>query len=366
MRKAALVLENTSQPIQISSYDSKMTITFTDGATYLKEIVDATEGNIDSSIFVEYNTLYDLLRTLPHDAAVSITESDYIELRYTDGEKCLPKLLHSQHIQIPEVEGVFVEHDFGMLIDKLKFVRHTVANDGLRNHFKGVSMSIEGQNQSFWSSDGYRFSITETDTSDIVHSKKTCTKCILPKRLVDMLCNVYSQVQGKINLTISDTHIMLSFDDTTIVTPLINAIPFDYTSIMQFKGTTPILSIRGDPNYLIQALERSMIGVDEQKLIKFDFREEDAALVTNNIVTNMSGREKLDRDILDIEGSGYFHANGNNIIGFLKQFITTKNKEDITRVNILYYEEKNILVVTDEKYDFSSNYRIYLTRGKVF
>ena len=335
LRFASVILEKSDHNfIQISQSNHEQAIlTYSDGSTFFEQIIECIHIEIKDRMYVDRDLLHNLLRVLDSDAEVSVSEYDNnVIIEYNSGRKNSKTLSNTHIIEMPEIKGVSIDLDTVDFINKLKFARHAVSLDEIRHQFRGISFKIHNGKESLWASNGYKIAIIENDCHIVLND---ALQCILPKKLVDFICSF--EYKEKLHMIISDSHVRVQIANLTIISPLINATPFDYSPIMKFRNETPHISLQTSPAYLVKMIEQALISCDKY-WIKLAIDDE-YKLITSNVIkaSEETGCEKLNKELVKTEGQGHFYIDGVTTMGFLKQI-----KDE---VRIEYYQNNKTIVV---------------------
>jgi len=324
--------------LQINIEKDRLSIIASDGSMFVEsslECVVQTEIATES-IYLPASILYDLVRRLDcKDLTFRILEKQIL-LEYPEGNFTLARLYKTSSYSMIEDSGSQFTVNLLNLIDALKLLKSTMASDDIREQFKGISVIIQEQEMTLWSTDGLKMSLTKLNLTETLNIQG-----IWPRKLIDTICTTTAAQVAHIMM--SERHIKFYIGSTIIASPLINAKLLDYKMIID-KPENLSTTLVVDSQYLIKKLDRMMILIENEVGILFEIKDEPKAYSTN--------KQQSDRAAENLDGIQWtgmpcqFYLNGGVLVSFLRYFRAS--------VELKYYAKSKNIVVSKlgEEYPF--------------
>lgn len=251
----------------------KLNLTAGDGEVFYSTVIDLVEG-FDESFAVDCRTLTNALKEMPSMPLTINVVDNKIEVDYFKGKFELPTEDVNEYPTIPTVEGEQVLIEDTISINTAQIF---VADDELRPVMNGVYLDFE--NGYIASSDGhklYRSELTKADGSVIVPKKAMMLSKLLP---------MYK-------ISFNDTNVMFGFEDTTIISRLIDGRYPNYNSVIPKNNP---YHYEVDRELLINAIKRvSVFGSKASNLIRLEFKDGKLNLQAKDLDFSTSAEESLE------------------------------------------------------------------------
>ncbi len=256
--------------ILIEAKDNSLTLSSTDMDI---SIVEKLECNIleDGATTINAQILYDIVRKLDDNSDVEIISNDgkILTLRASGSRfslSCLPK----EDFPIIDLQndGVTIKINsqilFG-LIDKTKFA---ISNEETRYFLNGLYLNILSKesktNITIVGTDGHRLA---KFSHDIDQKIDKVTGVIIPKKTINELSKLLSEIDEDIEIIISSNKIIFYIKSLVFVSKLIDGTFPDYKRVIP-NDNTNIIEINREK--LLSAVDRvSTIANEKSPVIKF-------------------------------------------------------------------------------------------------
>lgn len=181
--------------------------------------------------------------------------------------------------------------------------------------------------------DGHRISIRNVELAESYSN----ISVIVPGKAIGEVVKIFpANADSKVDIYISDKHIMFEFDDTTVVSRLIDGEFFDIDSMLSNNFETEIRVYKKD---LLDCIDRSSVFLREgdKKPIIMNIKDSQMTLFIQSFIGSMD-------EELDIEKSG-----ADIMIGFNPRFFSDALKViDDEEINIYMINPKAPCFIKDE------------------
>lgn len=349
LRGMQCILEKKDQdsaPIRmLLSQSGELLLTISDGAIFMESSIEVELEEFKPDLkemYLPVSTVYDLVRRLEVDKIKFLVSEKMITLQYGEGDFSLTKIVSmTNYMRDSQMEALVFSIHSAALLETLRMLKTTMASEDIRDQFKGISVIVENDQMTLWSTDGIKMCIAKLNI-DIDMSLKA--EGIWPRKFIETLLALNNDVM--IELQMSNRHVRSKIGKTIILSPLVNAKLLDHRSIID-ESAQPTIKITTEASYLQKKLDRMMILTDSDGSVLFDME---------NLTISCSNKQKSDRAFEKIEimheGSPEkFFVNPYIIASFLRNFKTT--------IEILFFAKSKVLVVRkkDEKYP------LYITKS---
>lgn len=244
--------------------------------TIRAEVDNAGETVVPGRLFGEY-----IKKLTNEQIECELNEKNQLRIAYTDSEGCLQCMEISEFPQIKEVEkDNFFEiskEDFKNLINN---VYYAIAQDDSRPILKGILIETTGNNIRAVAVDGCRLSVANktliNTTSDF--------KIIIPGKNINEIVKMMDN-EGSIKVYVHSNNIMVDLGDTIVVNRLIDGQFINYKQIIPRDFST-VVTINKEQ--LEDAIDRASVlsRIDKNNLVKFDIKEKNLMLTSNNEIGN--------------------------------------------------------------------------------
>ena len=294
-----IFMDASSNEIKLVANDMEICIqTVVDG--YIEE-----RGNIA----IDAKFLSDFVRNLPEDSDVTITSNDKnvnfscgsidtnITGRNGDEFTYIPSYNRVNPVVISQIT----------LKDVIRQTIFSISENDNNKMMGGELFEIENDNLRVTSLDGHRISIRNISLKDSYESKKV----IVPGKILNEVNKIVAGTTDDVDIYFSDNNIIFEFDNTVVVSRLIDG---EYFKINQMLSSDYATKVNINKKALIEAINRSSIFVNEKdkKPIILDITDDNITLSISS--SRVEGRYKEDISI-DKEGK-------NIKIGFNPKFLS--------------------------------------------
>ena len=280
--------------VRLEAEDGNLRLTATDMDLEVVEAVPA-ELAVAGATTAPAHTLYDICRKLPDGAEVALdTTGDAGRLEITCGRinfrlPCLPPE------DFPVMSGGEFSHNFALpaselrrLIDKTRFA---VSTEETRYYLNGIYLHCadgeDGQALRAVATDGHRLARVDSDLPD---GADGMPGVIVPRKAIAELRKLIDEMDGAVQIDMSDTKIRYTFDTVVLTTKLIDGTFPDYERVIP-QNNDKMLEIDSRP--FIDAVDRmAAISTDKSRSIKLAL-DSDKLMLSANSPDSASGEEEL-------------------------------------------------------------------------
>lgn len=256
-------------------------------------IVEAGAIAINAKLFAE------IIRKLP-DSDITFT-SDEKFMTLIQCEKAKFNLMGRSHEEFPMLPKVEMNKSIHISDFSLKeIIRQTIfsVSDNESNKIMtGELFEISGDTFKVVSLDGHRISIRKIQ----LHESYEDIKVIVPGKTLNEISKILSGEMDKIvNIYFTDTHILFSFDDTTVLSRLIEG---EYYKIEQMLSDNYETKVTVNNKELLNCIDRASLMIKEvdKTPIVLNFENENLGLKINSTIGSMKEDldiKKMGKDIL--------------------------------------------------------------------
>lgn len=219
--------------------DGTLKLTATDLEISMIEKVPATIES-GGSVAIPAKRLLDILKQLPN-IPVFFEVDDNQNVTFTT-DKGKYKLMGEDPQDFPETPnmqaGVTLETESELLKSAIRHTMFAVSSDDLRPAMMGVFFKINSAGSTFVATDGHRLVKVENEG---LTSEQELT-FIVPDKALNLMSK--SLGDGGCSIAVSDNHIQISTDETTMITRLINEQYPNYDSVIPRDNDKILLTDR--------------------------------------------------------------------------------------------------------------------------
>tara|TARA_Y100000590_G_C15724213_1_gene1014584 strand:- start:602 stop:1729 length:1128 start_codon:yes stop_codon:yes gene_type:complete len=301
-------------------------------------------NNIESegSTSVPAQTLYNVIKELSDDNPINLSydqNSKKLSLDSSNSKfvfSCLPK----EEFPISSNETFKTNFDLESdllkeIIDKTYFA---TSNEETRYYLNGLYLHTTTLNNKNYlrtvATDGHRLAQYQINTPQAI--AKTNFGVIIPKKLIFELRKLIDDLKGNIKIELSERKIKLSFNETIIISKLIDGKFPDYEKVIP-KNTSNAFSI--NRKKFLESINRiSTISSEKSKAIKLNLNKDKLTISASNLEEGGSGIEEI-----TIKYNGPTLDIGFNS-GYLKEIINQLTLDEIT---ILFSDSTAPTIIKD-------------------
>lgn len=262
----------------------------------------------DGYVAIEANLISPIVKALPDSDVVVSTDDNYIVS--IDCEKThfnLPGRSGEDFTfppQIEQTEGYEIRQ--ATLKNMIVQTAFSISGNDANKIMTGELMEVDGEQMRFISLDGHRISMRKTKLNGSYDKHKA----IIPGKTLQKIRNILSdQAEKTVMLSFTEKHVCFRFEDTVMVSRLIDGEYFDVDQMMSGDYETKVHISR---RAFIQGIEQAMILAQEgdKKPIILNVAENEMELKVNSTRGSMNSFVSVDKE-------------GKNIlIGFNPRFLT--------------------------------------------
>jgi len=256
------------------------------------EIVESLPADVlrNGAATAPAHMLYDIVRKLPEGAQVQaeLLTAEGGRLAVSAGSSrfelaCLPKE------DFPQMAAGALPHRFRLAADELKRLidktRFAISTEETRFYLNGIYLHVakEGKTRNLRAAatDGHRLARFELDMPD---GASDMPGVIVPRKTVTELRRLLDDIDGAIEISLSDTKIQFTFGGLELTSKLIDGTFPDYQRVIP-AGNDKVLSV--EAKEFAQSVDRvSTISADKTRAVKLNISKDK---VTLSVVNPESG-----------------------------------------------------------------------------
>ena len=245
-------------------------------------------------------SLAKVYHTSPVEIANKIKEELESDANFTTTIKCmkakfnLPGKSGDDFVYLPEVkkdESITISQF--TLKEVIRQTIFSISDNDSNKLMKGILFEINENKLTVVSLDGHRISIRNIELRKNYGSRKL----IIPGKSLGEINKILSgEIEKEVNIYFTDKHVLFEFDNTIMVSRLIEGEYFEYNRMFSKKYDTKIEVNRKD---LIESIERATLLVKEgdKKPVIFGIEDEVMEIRLNSTIGSMN-------DFIDIKKEG--------------------------------------------------------------
>lgn len=257
--------------VLIEARDGRVFLTATDLDIAVVESVPATVMRAGSTTAAAH-TLFDIVRKLPDgtDVELSYKAEDGGRMTLAAGRsrfqlQCLPR------DDFPVITEAGLPHQFKLHVDALKKLidktRFAISTEETRYYLNGIYVHAADSSGTMVlrgvATDGHRLARFEVPLPD---GAAGMPGAIVPRKTVNELRKLLDEVEGEVEVALSDTKIRFAFDDLVLTSKLIDGSFPDYSRVIPV-GNDKVLEV--DPKLFASGVDRvSTISTDKTRAVK--------------------------------------------------------------------------------------------------
>ncbi|WP_326911287.1 DNA polymerase III subunit beta [Sedimentibacter sp. MB31-C6] len=248
----------------------------------------------EGSIVVHARLIGDFVRKLPSNSTVYIdsTEKNNIEIKCLNSEITI---LGNSATEYPDNtfnnEGNTINIKTELLKNMIKLTYFAAAQENIRPIFTGCLIEIKNNICTFAALDGYRMAVKR---EPIEYDGEVSV--VVPSKTLLEILRIIEENKGITKITISDSHISFNFDNTTIISNLLEGKFIDYEGILK-DNYVSLLKINNTD--FKNSIERASLLArdDKNNLIILDIKD-------NNMQINSASEYGNVEENISIEKEG--------------------------------------------------------------
>jgi DNA polymerase-3 subunit beta len=228
----------------------------------------------DGEITVANKTLNELISNLPNKNISLETVNNELKIEAENYHTKIKTLPAEEFPLIPSVEGgenlALEGQEFKKAVDQVVFA---ASNNQTQPEISGVFISLEKNELRIAATDRYRLAERKMI---LQHSVNTPVDAIIPQKTILELSRIIGNQSGQVNLVLNPTQISLDFNDTQIISRLIDGQYPDYKQIIPAEFST---NVETEKQPLVSALKAASIFTQNNHSVRFEFSAQKQTLV---------------------------------------------------------------------------------------
>ena len=296
-----IVASKTTIPILanvlLEAKQGRLNISATDMDITIFDKIKVNNIETDGATSVPAHTLYNVIKELPEDNPIDLSYDDSNKKLHlmSSKSKFVFSCLSKDEFPISSTESFKISFDLKAdilkeIIDKTYFA---TSNEETRYYLNGLYLhSAISNNKNYLravATDGHRLAQYQINMPAV--SAKDNFGVIIPKKLIFELRKLIDDLKDNIKIDLSDRKIRFSFNETVIVSKLIDGKFPDYEKVIP-KNTSNTFSI--DRKKFLESINRiSTISSEKSKAIKLNLNNDKLTISASNLEEGGSGVEEI-------------------------------------------------------------------------
>ena len=285
VRSTLPILEN----ILFELLNNTLTLTATDMEISLTVSIQV-KGSEDGSIAIPAKRLMDTIKALPETASPKFTidtTTNKIKITTDNGEYALTGESAKEFPAVPQFKStgeiIIDNSSLKRIIHRTAFA---VSTDELRPAMMGVLLQVKGNDMCAVSTDGHRLVKYIHKASKTGSLKRDI---IIPAKALQI---VNRSIEGGDNtISINDTHIRFTFDNTVLVSRLIDENYPNYESVIPADNTKELIVNR---NSLVESIRRvALYASATTHQVRFDIKSGSLTVTAQDIDFGGEAKENI-------------------------------------------------------------------------
>ena len=328
--------------VLLEAKQGRLNLSATDMDITIFDKIKINNSEVEGATSVPAHTLYNVIKEWPDD--------DPIDLSYDQNNKKLHLMsskskfvfscLSKDEFPISSTETFKTSFDLKSdilkeIIDKTYFAS---SNEETRYYLNGLYLHTATLNNKNYlravATDGHRLAQYQISSPPTIN--KSNFGVIVPKKLIFELRKLIDDMKENIKIDLSDRKIRFSFNETIIISKLIDGKFPDYEKVIP-KNTNNIFSI--NRKKFLESINRiSTVTSDKSKAIKLNLNKNKLTISASNLEEGGSGIEEI-----DIKYNGPSLDIGFNS-SYLKEII---NQFTLEEISILFSDSTAPTIIKD-------------------
>lgn len=336
--------------VLLEAKQGRLHLTATDMDMTISDKIKINNIEAEGSICVPAHILYNVIKELSDDKPIDLRYDENSKKLYLGSlkSKFTFSCLHKNDFPILTAENYKI--NFSLKSSKLKdMIDQTyfaISNEETRYYLNGIFFhTIKLNNKLFLRSiatDGHRLAKSEVILQSQINN---IFNAIIPKKLIFELRKLIDEVEGEIKIDLSDRKIRFSFNETVLLSKLIDGNFPDYEKVIP-KDTKNSFSI--DRKIFLDSINRiATISSEKSKAIKLNLNKNKLTISAKNLEEGGTGVEEI-----EIVYSGPSLDIGFNS-GYLKEIINQFSSKEVT---VLFSDSTTPTIIKD----FSKSEALYV------
>ena len=314
--------------VLLEAKQGRLNISATDMDITIFDKIKINNIEVEGSTSVPAHTLYNVIKELPDDNPIDLSyDQNSKKLHLTSSKsKFVFSCLSTDEFPISSTETFKISFNLEAdilkeIIDKTYFAS---SNEETRYYLNGLYIHTTSLNNKNYlrvvATDGHRLAQYQINSPSSI--AKNNFGVIVPKKLIFELRKLIDDVKENVKIDLSERKIRFSFNETIIVSKLIDGKFPDYEKVIP-KNASNTFSI--NRKKFLESINRiSTISSEKSKAIKLNLNKNKITISANNVEEGGSGAEEI-----NIKYNGPSLDIGFNS-GYLKEIINQFTLEEIT------------------------------------
>ena len=266
--------------VKIIANNEGISLTATDLDLEIIEKLDKANTAEEGQITTSAHTLYDIVRKLPEGSLLDITTKDNEKLELSCGKSNFE--LSTLPIEdFPEMSSgempcnfIIDSEELATMIDKSKFA---ISTEETRYYLNGIFFHAINNCLRSVATDGHRLACIQ---ADLPKGADDIPSIIIPRKTIGEVRKLIEDIEGNINLFISETKIRFEVTNISLTSKLIDGTFPDYERVIP-KTNTKIMTVK--TNDFASSIDRvATISSDKSKAVKFAIKDNSLTLTVIN------------------------------------------------------------------------------------
>lgn len=205
----------------------------------------------EGSLTVPARLINEYINNLPTDKVVLTTKETTLNVESENYHTNIKGLSSEDFPLIPQVaDEPFAKIEAGELKDVLSETIWAAASNETQPEISGIFMAFEGSKLRVAATDRYRLA---ERTAPLLESISGSKDVIVPARTINELYKILSSGKGEVGVYFSESQVLFKFDETEIISRLIDGAYPDYRAIIPKEFKTQGLVSRDELMHAIKA-----------------------------------------------------------------------------------------------------------------
>ena len=283
-----ILVDTTGDRIKLVSNDTEIGIETTIEGT----IEEKGYVAIDAKLFV------DIVRKLPdNNVTLESDENFMVRIRCESANFNLPGRSGNDFTLLPEIEridGITISQmTMRSLIQQTIF---SIASNDVNKIMMGELIDIENDTIRFVSLDGHRISVRK----ELLSSSFNAKKVIIPGKTLSEIARILSDdTEKKVEIYFTDKHVLFAFDDTIVVSRLIDG---EYFNVDQMLSSDYETKVTINRKWFMDCIDRATLLVKEgdKKPVILNITDLGMELKINSTIGSMNETVDIEKQGKDI------------------------------------------------------------------
>ena len=266
--------------VKIIANSEGISLTATDLDLEIIESLDKANTIEDGEITTSAHTLYDIVRKLPEGSSLDIATKDNDKLELSCGQSNF-ELSTLPVEDFPEMSSgempcnfIIDSEELANMIDKSKFA---ISTEETRYYLNGIFFHAINNSLRSVATDGHRLACIQ---SNLPEGADDIPSIIIPKKTIGEVRKLIEDIEGNINLFISETKIRFEVTNISLTSKLIDGTFPDYERVIP-KTNTKIMTVK--THDFASSIDRvATISSDKSKAVKFAINNNSLTLTVIN------------------------------------------------------------------------------------